>query len=200
MGSGPDAGRRLRRRERRDHAAGESSSTSSKPLPSYASGKLKIVDYRLTRDGDTALVIHRNSEDEVFSGHPLHADYLTTETWVRLGGDWRSLALIHTYAVAKDPPAVTLPAPTLDRYVGRYRMAPEVVYVVRREGDHLVGGREGRPAKPLLARNPPTSSSPPARPGRARSSCRRTEEGLRRFIDRREGEDLVYERIADVAE
>jgi hypothetical protein len=164
------------------------------PLPSYASGHIDIVDYRVQSLGDTALVVHKDDEREVFYGHDLRAGYLMTETWIRRGGEWR-VALIHAYVTAVDPPAATLPPAVLDAYVGRYQLAPGVVVAVRRDGDHLVSGREGKPAKPLLAESADvffTLGQP-----RSRTIFQRKAGAVHQFVDRREGEDLIYFRLPE---
>jgi hypothetical protein len=163
------------------------------PLPVWASGHIAITDYKVSLDGDTALVIHRDDEREVYHGIPLHAGYLMTETWLWRGGAWK-LALIHAYVVAADPPAISLPAATLDAYVGRYRLASDVTYVIARDGDHLVGGAEGKPPKPLLAEAPDLFFTP-GQP-RSRTLFRRDAgQHVTGFIDRREGEDLVFAHV-----
>lgn len=166
---------------------------SLKPLPSYASGHIRIVDYQLRRSGDAALVIHRDDEREIYHGISLHADYLMTETWLRRGGAWR-LAMVHAYVVAKDPPPITLPTPLLDTYSGRYRLTDDVIYEVRREGDHLVAGVVGKPARPLLAESTDVFFVP-GQP-RTRIIFFRSGDGqVDHMIDRREGEDLDYQRL-----
>ncbi|HEY5102912.1 MAG TPA: hypothetical protein VII70_09025, partial [Steroidobacteraceae bacterium] len=122
-------------------------------LPPGASGHIAIISYAAQLHGDTALVIHRDAERESYHGQLLHAEYLMTERWLKQKGDWR-LALTHVYVVAKDPPAVPLSARALDEYVGRYRAAKDVVYVIRRDGRQLVGGREGHAAQERLAESP----------------------------------------------
>jgi ketosteroid isomerase-like protein len=162
------------------------------PLPKGASGHITIVDYRLTRSGDTALVIHRDDEREDFHGVKLHADYLMTETWLRRAGEWR-LAMVHVYVVAVDPPAIAIAPAVLDGYVGRYRAGNDLAYIVRRDGDHLVGGREGSPAKPLRVEAADVLFTP-GQP-RIRRLFQRDRAGrVTGFIDRREGEDLVWTR------
>jgi hypothetical protein len=162
------------------------------PLPPEASGHISIVDYSLRQDGDTALVIHKDDEREIYNGIPLHADYLMSETWLRRGGTWR-LSLVHAYVVAVDPPAITLPPAAADAYVGRYRLAPGVTYVIVREGGHLVGGTEGKAKHPLLAEAPDLFFI--AGQPRSRKIFRRGPDNkVVDFIDRREGEDLIFVR------
>ncbi|THD63459.1 DUF4440 domain-containing protein [Phenylobacterium sp.] len=167
---------------------------SLEPLPPGASGHLTIVNYRLTRVGDTALVIHRDDEREDFHGLQLHADYLMSETWQRMKGVWR-LAMVHVYVVAVDPPAIQLPDAALEAYVGTYAAGNDLTYVIRREGDHLLAGRPGGPMNSLLAEAPDvlfTQGQP-----RVRRLFQRDADGrVTGFIDRREGEDIVWRKTS----
>src|SRR6266567_4522213 len=119
------------------------------PLPAGASGTIKISDYSASLHENVGTVIHTDDEEENYHGEMLHARYLTTETWQNTGGDWK-LLLVHVYAVLHDPPEQKLNAQELDTYVGKYT-AGDLTYTIRREGDHLVGEREGRPSAKLSA-------------------------------------------------
>jgi Domain of unknown function (DUF4440)/Domain of unknown function (DUF3471) len=162
------------------------------PLPAGNSGHIAIVNYEATIRGDVALVIHRDDERENYHGIALHADYLMTETWLKEGSEWR-LALVHAYVVAKDPPATKTPAKMLAQYAGRYRAAPDLAYTIRREGDHLVASREGGPSA-TLAQETTDVFFVAGRP-RERKIFRRDDHNkIIEFVDRREGEDLVFVR------
>jgi hypothetical protein len=164
-----------------------------KPLGPGASGHLDIVDYRLRIVGDTALVIQTAAEYEAFHGQNLRTDYMMSETWIRSsGGAWK-LGMVHAWAVMKDPPAIALTAAQADQYVGRYR-ADDLVYVIARQGDGLVGGREGRELKPLKAEMVDALFAP-GQP-RTRKLFQRDHDGrITGFYDRREGDDLKWIRI-----
>jgi hypothetical protein len=163
------------------------------PLGAGVTGNLVIAEYRLRVVGDVAFVFHRDDEEETWHGQVLKANYLTTETWRREGGDWK-LEIAQVYVVAVDPPAVTLPPETLDQYVGRFSASPDIVDVVRREGAGLTIGREGNAAKPFLAEAPDVLFVP-GRP-RFRYVIQRDGSGrVSGFIERREGEDVRWTRI-----
>jgi hypothetical protein len=164
------------------------------PLPAGASGNISIIDYAVQLHGDTALVIHRDDERENYHGQQLHAEYLMTETWLRRSGEWK-LALVHVYVVAKDPPAVALATAALDEYAGRYSAAEDLLYVIRRDGNQLVGGREGGTPHPLLAESPDVffvAGQPRTRMIFTRNDAHKIDA----FVDRREGEDLTFTRVA----
>ena len=162
------------------------------PLPAGASGNLKIIYYSAQVSGDLATVIHKDDEQEVYHGQQLSAQYLTTETWQREDGEWK-LHLIHTYAVPKDPPAITLPAKELEQYVGTYSAAPDLTYVIKFDGQRLVGGRQGSSPKPLNVEVRDVLFVPGQT--RIRKIFQRDAKGkITGYVDRRESWDLVWKR------
>jgi hypothetical protein len=163
------------------------------PLPPHVSGQLSIVDYRVHFNGDAALVIHRDDERENYHGIALRAGYLTTEAWLCQGGHWK-LALVHAYTEAKDPPAITIPRSILHEYEGHYSAAPDLELTIRLAGDHLVMERKGRPPLLLLAETPDVLFVP-GEPRIKRIFLRDSKGSVTAFIDRREGEDIVWRRL-----
>jgi hypothetical protein len=162
------------------------------PLPAGASGALKITDYSAHIDGDLATVIHTDDEQENYHGQMLSARYLTTETWRHDAGEWK-LYLVHTYAVLKDPPTISLPAQEQQQYVGRYVGGPDLVYLIQWDGKQLVGGRQGRPMTPLEVEVRDVLFTP-GQP-RIRKIFQRDASGkITGFVDRRESWDLVWRR------
>jgi hypothetical protein len=162
------------------------------PLPTGASGTLRIANYQARIMGDLATVIHLDDEQETFHGQKLLAQYLTTETWRRDGDDWK-LYLIHTYAVLKDPPAITLPEKELLQYAGEYSAAPDLTYEIRWDGQRLVGGKKGSSMKPLDVEVRDVLFVP-GQP-RIRKIFQRDAKGrITGFVDRRESWDLVWQK------
>jgi ketosteroid isomerase-like protein len=162
------------------------------PLPKGASGNLHISSYTAHVAGDLAAVIHVDDEEENYHGQTLTARYLTTETWRRDNGEWK-LYLIHTYAVPKDPPTITLPAKELQQYVGRYAAAPDLVYVIKWDGQQLVGGRKGGSMNPLQVEVRDVLFVP-GQP-RIRKIFQRNNGKISGFVDRRESWDLVWKKV-----
>jgi ketosteroid isomerase-like protein len=167
------------------------------PLPAGASGNLKIASYSARIDGDLALVIHTDDEQENYHGQALSAQYLSTETWHREAGEWK-LYMVHTYAVMKDPPVISLPSDELQQYAGRYVAGSDLIYVIRWDGKQLTGGREGSSSKPLQVevRDVLFVAGQP----RIRKIFQRDSDGkITGFVDRRESWDLVWHRDKSAA-
>jgi hypothetical protein len=163
------------------------------PLPDGSTGQLKIVDYQVELDGEVALVIHRDDERETYHGQHLKAGYLMTETWLRRADGWK-LAMVHAYVINNDPPAQAAAAAALDVYVGRYGASADLIYVIKRDGDHLIGGVEGKASHPVLVESGDVLFVP-GQP-RSRKIFQRDGAGhVTGFLDRREGGDLVWARL-----
>jgi len=163
------------------------------PLPTGVSGKITISAYTAQQSGEVATVIHTDDEDETYHGQHLTAQYLMTETWQRQSGIWK-LLMVHAYSVLKEPKSIVLTVPDLEAYVGRYSAAPDLIYTIKREGDHLDAEREGRPSVTLKAEARDlffVSAQLRTRKIFERDSAGR----ITGFVDRREGTDLVWTRI-----
>jgi hypothetical protein len=167
------------------------------PLPTGVTGNIHIDSYQMTIVGTVAIVVHTDREEEYYHGQTLHARYLTTETWQKNGEDWK-LLLLHAYAILQDPPGISLRSAELDSYVGKYA-AGDLVYWIRRDGDRLVGFRDGAS---------PTQLSAEVRDVffvrghlRSRKIFQRDSNGrVTGFVDRREGVDLTWKRVANPAQ
>ena len=160
------------------------------PLPTGASGTLKISEYIAHVAGDLATVIHTDDKEENYHGQILHARYLSTETWRLEEGEWK-LHLVHTYAVLHDPPAISLPAEDMQQYAGRYSGGSDLGYVIQWDGKQLTGGRQGSALKPLQVevRDVLFVSDQP----RIRKIFQRDEKGkITGLVDRRESWDLIW--------
>jgi Domain of unknown function (DUF4440) len=163
-----------------------------KPLPAGITGKIELGRFEVKQFGDTAVVIHVDEEFENYFGHEIHAQYMNTATW-RLGGDGWKLIAQQVHASLLDPPAIALPAAQLDEYVATYQLTDAIGYAIRRDGDHLVGERTGRPAQPLRVEARDVLFVP-GQP-RSRKVFQRDAAGrITGFADRREARDVVWTR------
>ena len=81
------------------------------------------------------MVVHHDDEVGEHLGSKLDGQYLTTETWQRINGEWK-LRSVHTNAVPTSPPAVALEPAQIDELAGTYRAGSETC-TLRRMGDRL---------------------------------------------------------------
>lgn len=160
------------------------------PLPAGITGKLVVAKLTVQRFGDTAIVAHTDDESVDYFGHPLSARYLTFAVWRLAGGAWRLIGT-QVHAALVDPPAIALP--DLEQYAGTYRLTPEITYTIRKDGDHLVGERTGRPAVTLAAEARDVFFVP-GQPRSRKVFLRDAKGAITGFADRREGRDVIWRR------
>ena len=105
---------------------------------------LIIRNYEVKIIGDTAQVFHQDDESQRPGGIDVSkAHLLMTETWQRVHGKWL-LRIVHTDRVRVNPTPITLSSNQIDELVGTYRNV-NGTYVIRRDGDRILGGTPGRP-------------------------------------------------------
>ena len=92
-----------------------------------------------------------------------------------------------------DPPAIALPADQLDDYAGTYQLTDAIGYTIRREGDQLVGQRDGRPPQTLRVEARDVLFVP-GQPRSRKIFLRNAGGQVTRFADRREARDVVWVR------
>jgi hypothetical protein len=93
---------------------------------------LQIQTYRMTRVGDTAVVLHEDTDEN-------KVRYIFTETWQRLNGAWK-LRVLHIANVLSDPPSIQPSQAQIDELAGTYH-SHSVTYTIRRDGDHILARR-----------------------------------------------------------
>jgi hypothetical protein len=163
-----------------------------KPLPAGVTGTIRVQDFRARvrlADG-MAVTTYVADEHEGYHGHELHCQYRTTDTWLKTPAGWRLLAS-QVLALRTDPPRMALAPARLDEYCGRYALAADATYEIRRKGEGLEGQRNGRPATDLFVEAPDVLFVP-GRP-RYRYVFRRDASGaVTGFAERREAWDLPW--------
>jgi hypothetical protein len=163
-----------------------------KPFPKQIWGKLAVKNFRTSTHGDVAVVSYLIDETEGYFGQVIKARYLSTDTWVKSPKGWRVIAMA-ALALRDDPPAIALEISKLEEYVGTYSLTSEVKYVIRREGDHLVGQRDQRKPESLKA-EVADYLFVPGDP-RIRKVFQRDSAGLiTGFVERRETWDIRWKR------
>ncbi|WP_165371619.1 DUF4440 domain-containing protein [Pseudolysobacter antarcticus] len=168
-----------------------------KPLPKGFSGNIKIEEFKLVPFDGFAVSTYIMNESENAEGHALHARYRATDTWRKTAAGWKLVAS-QVLAIPKDPPQGVLSAAELDQYTGVYELSAQTHVGIRRDGDHLIAERDGRPAQMLQAEIRDVFFTP-GRPRIRRVFLHDTAGKITGFADRREGEDLVWQRKGDLA-
>jgi hypothetical protein len=164
-----------------------------KPLPAGSSGWIVVQEFRCTDFGRFAVTTYVMDEHETIEGHELHARYRGSDTWRATTGGWRLVAA-QVFAIPQDPPRSEAVSGLAD-YEGAYSLSEVTRQTIRRDGDHLVADRPGRPPQ-LLLRESGDVFFTPGHPRTRRIFMRGPDGGVTGFADRREGIDLAWTRIA----
>jgi hypothetical protein len=154
---------------------------------------LQIASFQLRVHGDVAVATHEEREALMYFGQKLNSRFRTTDTWLRTSEGWRLIAA-QVLAVPQDPPAVRLDLKQLCAYEGVFALTADVTATVHcREGE-LVVERRGRP--PAVYR-PETADVffSPGQPRTRRIFQRDASGAVIRFVDRREGHDIVWRKV-----
>ncbi len=163
-----------------------------RPLPPGVGGSIKVVDFKVTLHGTTAVATYVDDEDENYHGHALHAQYRNTDTWIQTAAGWRLIAS-QVIALRTDPPAIRLAPRQQQEYCGRYSLTPDIHYDIRCAGGAMTGRQTGHKPEALLAEAPDVLFAP-GRP-RYRSIFHRGADGrITGFAERRESWSLEWTR------
>jgi Domain of unknown function (DUF4440)/Domain of unknown function (DUF3471) len=120
------------------------------PLARAGTYSFHYEDVKFRDLGDTALLVYRL----VFHGPPgVGGDYegVESDTFTRLNNVWKLIAVHGTTIPYPKRVSITVDPKLLDEYVGRYESAPGVYYEITREGNQLMGERNGFQKAPWLA-------------------------------------------------
>jgi ketosteroid isomerase-like protein len=165
------------------------------PLPAGLVGRIEVDLYQVRLHGDTAVAAGEIQEYLDYHGQPLRTRFRFLDTWTRTRDGWRLVAQ-HTSAVLKDPPAVRLTRDELCAYAGLYLLTPAITTVVRCADDGLTSERTGRPPAIYLAEVRDVFFVA-GQPRTRRIFLRDANGKVAAFVDRREGEDVRWQRTGD---
>jgi hypothetical protein len=114
------------------------------------------------------------------------------DTWVETPEGWRLVAQ-HIAAVLKDPPATRLTRKELCAYSGVYQLTPNITTTIRCTDSGLTSERGDRPAVTYLPELRDLFFAA-GQPRSRRNFLRDSSGKVVAFVDRREGEDVRWQR------
>ena len=164
------------------------------PLPAGLVGRIKVEGFRVHQTGELAVTAYEMQEFLDFHGQILHTRFRSVDTWLRTAQGWRLMAQ-HVAAVLKDPPAIKLSHDELCGYAGKYQLTPKIQATIKCVTDGLEVQREGRPNVTYLPEVRDLFFAP-GQPRSRRIFQRGPDGSVVSFVDRREGEDVRWMRIA----
>jgi len=162
------------------------------PLPPGLVGTAKIDSFRIETHGAIALVAFEMQEHLDYHGQILRSRFRISDTWLKTGQSWQLLAE-QVSAVLKDPPAVKLTQQQLCEYDGSYSLTADITATVKCNQDGFTAERSGRPPAQYLAEVPDVFFVA-GQPRTRRIFLRDAQGKVVSFVDRREGEDVRWNR------
>jgi len=163
------------------------------PLPPGYTGTIRVENAHSRIFATTAVLSYDSLESETIFGQKLSARYHQTDTWMYRKGLWQIIAS-QAFRYYEDPARGSIDPSSLEKYVGRYELAPGIEIRITQENGELYAQRGGRPREQLVPEAPDIF-------------FRKGIEGRRLFhfaggkvnemIDRRNNEDLIWRRIPD---
>jgi len=164
------------------------------PLPKGYVGSIKIGDTKTLVRDDVVVLSHRDREELELYGQKIVTYFHMTNTWAKQrDGQWQ-LVSTQVMAIPNERKPALIDPKSLDAFTGEYELAPEVRYVITREGDKLLGQRTGRAKEELL----PLCVDIFYRKGvwRGEKVFERDAQGkVVRMLDRRENNDLIWRKV-----
>lgn len=164
------------------------------PLPKGYVGSIKIGDTKTLLQDGVVVLSHRDREELELYGQKIVTYFHMTNTWAKQrDGQWQ-LVSTQVMAIPNERKPAAIDPKTLDAFTGEYELAPEVKYVITRQGDKLFGQRTGRTKEELL----PLCADVFYRKGvwRGEKVFERDAQGrVVKMLDRRENNDLVWRKL-----
>ena len=164
------------------------------PLPAGLKGSIAIASFRTEVHGGVAVATHEDHEDLDYFGQKVATRFRSTDTWLKTSSGWRLIAS-QVMAVLDDPPAARLTADELCAYAGVFALTPAITTNIRCDAGELISERTGRAATTYRPETRDVFFAP-GQPRTRRIFQRDTTGAVVGFVDRREGHDITWRKIA----
>ena len=164
------------------------------PLPAAYKGMIKITEAALRAYGNTVVLTFINDEYLELYGQKIHTRYRQTDTWIKINGEWKVIAM-QVFEIPKNPPPVMLPGSVLLKYTGTYELSEDRKCIITVDKGKLYARKNGKEVVELFAE----TENVFFRQGDGRIRVLFIKEGSNnkyKMIERRAGEDVVWSQIS----
>lgn len=162
------------------------------PLPPGLVGRIAVDTFKIETHGDVAVLAYETQEYLDYHGQALRSRFRVSDTWLKTPQGWKLLAE-QVAAVLKDPPSIKLTQQQLCEYNGTYTLAAEIKATIRCTQDGFTAERTGRPPAQYVAEVPDVFFVA-GQPRTRRIFVRDAQGKVVGFVDRREGEDIRWQK------
>ena len=112
------------------------------PLPAELSGQIRVGDFKLDRQGTTAVASYVDYENLDYYGQLIRTRFRVTDVWIQKPDGWKLIAS-QTLALLDDPPAVVLSPAIAAQYAGQYELTLDIHYLITVVGNRVIAQRQG---------------------------------------------------------
>lgn len=159
------------------------------PLPKGYIGSIRVIEPKFKLYGSTAVISFINDEHLELFGQKLHTQYRQSDTWMKIKGEWKMVAM-QLFEIPKNPPPVAIAESVLKQYEGTYEMSAERKCRVYVENGRLFVKKGDREPQELFAETENVFFR--KGDGRVNVIFIKNAAGVYQMIERREGEDVVW--------
>ncbi|MEP6465094.1 MAG: nuclear transport factor 2 family protein [Parafilimonas sp.] len=162
------------------------------PLPKGYSGYIIVINPKTIFHQNTAVISYVADEYETVFGNKIHTQYSSMNTYIKTDTSWVMLSS-QIFEIPLLPPAVYVPANTLKKYIGIYKLTDSITCNITFENDTLFYQRTGRDKIALL---PETSNMFfKLSDAMGRKIFSNNDKGVMIMRERRNGQDVIWKRI-----
>lgn len=163
------------------------------PLPEGLTGQIRVGDFKLDRQGATAVARYVDYENLDYHGQLVRTRFRVTDVWAQKPDGWKLIAS-QMLALLDDPPALALAPEVLSQYAGQYELTLELHYRITVIGNRVIAQRQGSTLEEWKAEAPDVFFIP-GRP-RERWIFQRDAGGrIVALLHRREGHDIKWAKV-----
>lgn len=163
-----------------------------RPLPKGYNGYIKVTQPKVVFHGGMAVVNYVSDEYENVFQSRLHTQYNSMNTYLKADTAWQ-LVSSQVFEIPLLPPVIKLPPALLREYAGTYALSDTVTVQISVEKDSLFYQRKGRPKTALLAETSNVFFR--STDARGRKLFVKNDKGTMLMLERRNGQDVVWQRV-----
>jgi len=162
------------------------------PLPAGYVGRIQVIEPKLQVYANTVAMSFVNDEYLELFNQKIHTQYRQTDTWINIDGKWKVIAM-QLFEIPKNPPPAKVDSAILKLYTGTYALSPERTCNVYVENGRLYTKKVNKEPQELFAETENFFFR--KGDGRVNVIFIKTGDGNYKMVERREGEDLVWQKL-----
>ncbi len=166
-----------------------------KPFSKGISGNIKVTHPVFIFHENFAVIHYVADEHETVYGQLLHTTYGTVDTWYKTDTSWIMLSML-SFEIPAWPPAIAVDPHFLNSYTGTYQLTEGHLAVISLSHDTLYISKNKSKPEALFAETDNIFFR--KSDARGRKLFTKNASGQMLMLERRNGQDLVWEKIPNI--